>query len=332
MVKLTVLVTGVAGFIGSSIAAALLSRGKTVIGIDSLSDYYDPQLKRRNLLRLQHPEFHFIHADLNEYDLSNLLEGVDYVFHQAGQPGVRKSWGEEFGTYLSANVSATQRLLEASKGSSIRRFVYASSSSVYGDAETYPTEESFLPRPLSPYGVSKLAAEHLCNLYAANFGVPTVSLRYFTVYGPRQRPDMAFTRFIRAALLSQPIEIYGNGKQVRDFTFIDDVVEANLLAAETDHVGSGSVFNIAGGSSVSVNEVLDLIREISPHQLDVRYTPGLPGDVKRTGGSISSVQDDLNWLPRTTIEDGIRRQFQWGIDQFTREAEGRPTNANDFWG
>jgi UDP-glucuronate 4-epimerase len=328
---MTALVTGVAGFVGSSIAEALLSRGQTVVGIDSLSDYYDPQLKRRNLLRLESPGFKFIHGDLNTYDLSALLAGVDTVFHQAGQPGVRKSWGQEFDKYLYANISATQRLLEAAKSSSIRRFVYASSSSVYGDAEAYPTDESFLPRPLSPYGVSKLAAEHLCVLYARNFDVPTVSLRYFTVYGPRQRPDMAFTRFIRAALLSSPIEIYGSGKQVRDFTYIKDVVEANLLASVAD-LRPGSVYNIAGGSSVTVNDVLDLIRDLSPNKLDVRYTPGLPGDVARTGGSTVSVQQDLSWFPKTSIEDGIQRHFEWGVEQFTREFEGGSTNASDFWG
>lgn len=324
------LVTGVAGFIGSSIAARLLSQGHTVIGIDSLSDYYDPELKRRNLIRLAGPAFEFIHADLNEYDLSLLFEGVETVFHQAGQPGVRKSWGHDFDTYVRANISSTQKLLESAKSSDIHRFVYASSSSVYGEAEIYPTHELLMPQPLSPYGVTKLAAEHLCSLYARNFGVPTIALRYFTVYGPRQRPDMAFTRFIRAALLSEPIEIYGSGEQIRDFTFIDDVVDANLQAGVEDLL-PGGVYNVAGGGSVSVNEVLKLIGSLSGRTLDVRYVSGVPGDVSRTGGSTLAVRRDLGWTPKVGIEEGLSRQFEWGIENFTG-VKRSSSNVKDFVG
>lgn len=325
------LVTGVAGFIGSSIAEKLLDQGHTVIGVDSFTAYYDRKLKIRNLARLQNPKFEFIEADLKEYDLSSLLRGVNKVFHQAGQPGVRKSWGQDFGTYVGENISATQRLLEAAKSSSVDRFVYASSSSVYGNAEAYPTHERLMPQPLSPYGVTKLAAEHLCSLYAQNFGLPTVSLRYFTVYGPRQRPDMAFTRFIRAALLSEPIEIYGNGEQVRDFTFIDDIVEANLLAA-TAEVRPGSIYNVAGGGSVSVNDVLSHIRNLSGAKIDVRYIQGVPGDVRRTGGSTSAIERDLGWNPEISIRDGLSRQFEWGLKSYSAEAQHAPTNASDYVG
>lgn len=325
------LVTGVAGFIGSSIAAKLLHQGHSVIGIDSLTEYYDPELKRRNLSRLVNPRFEFIHADLNEYDLVNLLEGVEKVFHQAGQPGVRKSWGYEFDAYIGANIASTQKLLEAARSSHIDKFVYASSSSVYGNAEAYPTHEMLMPQPLSPYGVTKLAAEHLCSLYANNFGVPTVSLRYFTVYGPRQRPDMAFTRFIRAALLAEPIEIYGSGEQVRDFTYIDDVVNANLQAAAGD-IKPGSVYNVAGGGSVTVNEVLDQLSSIAGQSLDVRYIPGVPGDVSRTGGSTVAIQRDLEWAPQIDIEEGLRRHFEWGVETYLSQGHDNLSNLSDYQG
>jgi UDP-glucuronate 4-epimerase len=223
------LVTGVAGFIGGRIALRLLADGHDVVGVDALTDYYDPGIKQANLQRVEHPRFRFVEGDLNEVELAPLLADVEVVFHEAGQPGVRSSWGRDFGRYALDNVCATQRLLEEARGAErLRRFVYASSSSVYGEAERYPTEETDRPQPVSPYGVTKLAAEHLCSLYAHNYGLPTVSLRYFTVYGPGQRPDMAFTRFCRAVHEGRQIELYGTGEQVRDFTYVDDVVEANL--------------------------------------------------------------------------------------------------------
>lgn len=325
------LVTGVAGFVGSSIAEKLLNNHHDVIGIDSLTTYYDPKLKIRNLDRLGRSSFTFHKGDLNATDLDELLDGVDVVFHQAGQPGVRKSWGQEFGAYTDANIAATQSLLEATKRSSVAKFVYASSSSVYGEAESYPTHELLMPQPLSPYGVSKLAAEHLCGLYARNFGVPTVSLRYFTVYGPRQRPDMAFTRFIRSSIVSDPIEIYGSGEQIRDFTYIDDVVEANLLAAKID-AKPGSVYNVAGGSSVTVNQVIDHIQQISGRELDVRYVKGVPGDVSRTGGSTVSIQRDLGWSASVSIEEGLRRHYDWGVEHFASGNESSATDPSDFVG
>src|SRR3954454_2167315 len=250
------LVTGVAGFIGSTRTHAVLARGDQVVGVDCSTPYYDRAAKDANLATAgQSDRFELIETDLRSDDVESLVDGVDVVFHQAAQPGVRLSWSTGFEDYVSHNVLATQRLLEAVKANTSAKFIYASSSSVYGNAPAYPTTEDDVPRPHSPYGVTKLAAEHLCSLYASNFGVPTVSLRYFTVYGPGQRPDMAFNRFIRATLAGEPITVYGTGEQVRDFTYVDDVVQANLLAAEGD-VPPGSVFNVSGGSDISVNEVL----------------------------------------------------------------------------
>lgn len=315
-----VLITGVAGFVGSNLARRLLDAGHEVTGIDSVTDYYETSIKRRNLAGLADlAGFTFIEADLNTYDLSGLSRTTEIVFHEAGQPGVRKSWGEEFATYLDDNVRATQRLLEAFKGSpSLQRLVYASSSSVYGEAERYPTSEGDVPAPLSPYGVSKLAAEHLCVLYAKNFSVPTVSLRYFTVYGPGQRTDMAFTRFVRAAVTGESIQIYGDGSQIRDFTFIDDVVRANVLAATRPDVPPGSVYNVAGGSSVSVREVLTYLEELHGSALAVEFVERVAGDVFQTGGDTTRIHRDLGWAPEVSLREGLKRQYEWGSDVFGR--------------
>jgi UDP-glucuronate 4-epimerase len=311
-----VLVTGAAGFVGSNLARALLAQGHEVVGIDCLTDYYEVALKERNLSAIPADRFTLVRGDLNEVDLDRLLDGVDWVFHEAGQPGVRMSWGRDFEIYVRHNISATQRLLEAAQRSpSLRRLVYASSSSVYGNAETYPTRETDRPQPVSPYGVTKLAAEHLCSLYASNFGVPTVSLRYFTVYGPGQRTDMAFTRFVRAAVLDELITIFGDGEQIRDFTFIDDIVAANLLAAGSD-VPAGSVFNVAGGSNVSVNETLATLADLAGHPLRIDYVDRVAGDVLRTGGSTEKIQEALGWQPQVTIEQGLARHLAWGREAF----------------
>ena len=307
---MTILITGVAGFVGSALAFGDQPSGERVVGVDSFTDYYDPGLKKANVATIPAGGFTLVDADLNTADLDGLLDGVSVVFHEAGQPGVRKSWGEDFATYVDANVLATQRLLEAAKrASGLQRLVYASSSSVYGNATSYPTSEEDLPRPHSPYGVTKLAAEHLCTLYAGNFGVPTVSLRYFTVYGPGQRPDMAFNRFIRAALADEPIEIYGTGEQVRDFTFVDDIVDANLRAAGTD-VPSGSVFNVSGGTSISVNECLDVLEGIAGRPLRVERKAAVAGDVRQTGGSAERIRDALGWQPTVDIATGLREQWR----------------------
>jgi UDP-glucuronate 4-epimerase len=306
------LITGAAGFVGSTLAGRLLAGGDEVVGVDVFSDYYEPDRKRANLAGLaDHAGFTLVDGDLNAVDLRAVLDGVDVVFHQAGQPGVRKSWGRDFDVYVDANVRATQHLLEACVGhATVRRVVYASSSSVYGEAERYPTSEDDVPRPLSPYGVTKLAAEHLCSLYAANLGVPTVSLRYFTVYGPRQRPDMAFHRFVRAALRDEPITVYGTGDQIRDFTFVDDVVEANVLAA-TRPVPPGEVLNVAGGTSTSVNEVLDELAAVAGHPLRIERHEKALGDVSRTGGATERIRAVLGWAPQVSLADGLRAEYAW---------------------
>lgn len=312
-----VIITGVAGFVGSAIARRAIAEGHQVVGVDSLTSYYDPAIKVTNLETIPEDNFTFLKDDLNKLDVEELLENADFVFHQAGQPGVRKSWGEEFAIYADANIMATQRLLEAArKSKSLKKFVYASSSSLYGNAEGFPTSETAVPQPISPYGVSKLAAEHLCSLYATNFSVPTVSLRYFTVYGPGQRPDMAFTRFMKAAVLNEEIRIFGTGEQIRDFTYIDDVVAANILAA-TSETTPGAVYNVAGGTNVSVNEVLRLVEEIHGADLNVRYVDAVAGDVFRTGGDVAAIQRDLNWGPQVSLREGLTRHYEWAQKTFT---------------
>ncbi|MEJ1089347.1 NAD-dependent epimerase/dehydratase family protein [Microbacterium sp. Mu-80] len=309
------LVTGAAGFVGSRIARHLLDDGHDVLGVDALTPYYAEELKSQNLSTLEAPTFEFRRQDIVDADIEELLDGVDVVFHQAGQPGVRASWGEDFEIYTRNNILATQRLLEgAAKSDALKKFVYASSSSIYGDAERFPTTEADLPRPVSPYGVTKLAAEHLVSLYGTNFGVPTISLRYFTVYGPGQRPDMAFTRFVQAAVAERRIRIFGTGEQIRDFTFVDDIVAANLLAGEATNVSPGQVVNVSGGSKISVNEVLRILDDMVDHPLDVQYVERARGDVFRTGGSSDRVRELLGWRSRVTIEEGLARQLDWARD------------------
>jgi len=304
-------VTGVAGFVGSSIARRLLGHGAEVVGIDSLNPSYARVLKCANLKSLRSKAFTFVPADLNDVDLG-ILDDVDVIYHQAGQPGVRSSWGSEFESYVRNNVQATQRLLEAVRdSSSLQRFVYASSSSVYGDAERFPTLEADLPRPMAPYGVTKLAGEHLVSLYAKNFGVPALSLRYFTVYGPGQRPDMAFTRFLQAALTGSEITIFGSGEQIRDFTYIDDIVSANLLASTSDKTRPGDVVNVSGGSSISVNDVLTIIAELAGTELNVQRVARADGDVARTGGACEYAAEVLGWQSTVTIREGLKRQLEW---------------------
>ena len=305
------LVTGCAGFVGSAISRRLLNDGCDVKGVDCVSDYYDVRQKHENLNTLISGNFELCQEDLMTTDLDACLDGVDVIFHQAGQPGVRKSWGTDFATYTRNNVNVTQRLLEAILVHRPQaKIIYASSSSVYGDAEVYPTSELDRPSPNSPYGVTKLAAEHLCSLYARNFGLDTVSLRYFTVYGPGQRPDMAFHKFLKAAHLDQPIEVFGSGRQIRDFTFIDDVVEANLLAANTA-TPSGAVLNVSGGSSVTLEECINHIRDITGRTLEINYARVVKGDVDRTGGSVESISRILKWKPTVQVRDGLSMENDW---------------------
>jgi len=304
------LVTGVAGFIGSTLAERLVEQGATVVGLDCFTDYYPRRLKERNLAVLAtSPEFSFVEASIQDADLPSLLDGVTHVFHLAAQAGVRKSWGREFTIYTRLNVEATQVLLEACVGRPIERLVYASSSSVYGDDVPLPMREDALPRPVSPYGVTKLAAENLCVLYHANHRVPTVSLRYFTVYGPRQRPDMGFNRFIRAALAGQPIIVYGDGEQTRDFTFVGDAVEATIAAGMKGR--PGAVYNIGGGSRVSVNHVLELLGRVAGRPVTVTREATQLGDMRDTYADTSQARADIGFAPQVTLEQGLAAEFRW---------------------
>jgi nucleoside-diphosphate-sugar epimerase len=305
-------VTGAAGFIGSHLSAALLESGATVTGIDCFTDYYPRPLKEANLAPLKgRPGFTFIEAPLHEIELGPVLAGSTHIFHLAAQAGVRKSWGRDFDVYTRNNVEATQRLLEALVGMPIQKYVYASSSSVYGDHVTLPMREDAYLQPLSPYGVSKLAAEHLGHLYWANYGVPAVSLRYFTVYGPRQRPDMGFQRFLTAVRDDKPITVYGDGEQTRDFTFVSDIVAANMSAAAQGR--PGNVYNIGGGSRVTLNHVLELIRKVTGKTVTVRREPEQKGDMRHTYADTSAARRDLDFDPQVTLENGLDQQYRWLI-------------------
>lgn len=337
----TILVTGAAGFIGSHLAERLVNEGYNVVGVDCFTDYYPRDIKERNLqafLRGAMPgacgrddkpsrhkcdrtrgeafrdasNFDFFELDLLEIDLTELLQGVDYVFHEAAQAGVRASWGADFEIYTRNNVLATQRLLEAAKETKLEKFVYASSSSVYGDAESYPTSEDMTPKPISPYGVTKLAGEHLCMLYWKNFGVPIVALRYFTLYGQRQRPDMAFHKFIKAILQDEPITIYGDGEQTRDFTYVDDAVEANLLAMESDVVGE--VFNIGGGSRITVNGVVEMLEKIIGYSAKIKHIAKQKGDVRHTAADIKKARKLLGYEPRFDLRKGLSLQVEAWVE------------------
>jgi nucleoside-diphosphate-sugar epimerase len=281
-----------------------------VVGIDCFLEYYPRWIKEGNLVAAKrNPRFSFVEADLLKINLTPLLSDVAVVFHQAGQAGVRASWGEYFRTYTDNNILATQRLLEAARAlSNPPRIVYASSSSVYGDAERYPTSEEVLPAPVSPYGVTKLAAEHLACLYASQFGVHTISLRYFTVFGPRQRPDMAFTRFCYKALNNQEIPIFGDGEQSRDFTFIGDIVEANILAASKGR--AGGVYNIGGGTNATVNDVLGILKELTG-DIKVKYSEKMLGEARKTAANTDRAKKDLGFSPKISLKDGVASQVDW---------------------
>jgi len=311
------LVTGCAGFIGSHLTESLLADGHVVLGVDCFNDNYGRRDKLENLAHAQQWDgFEFVPVDLSRGDLHDLVEECDVVFHLAAEPGVRASWSGRFETYVRNNVVATQHLLEAARRVPERRVVYASSSSVYGQAEQLPTAEDVLPQPFSPYGMTKLAAEHLCGLYHANYGVETVSLRYFTVYGPRQRPDMAFNIFCRAALAGETITIYGDGSQTRDFTFVGDIVAATRAAAEAPGV-AGRVFNVGGGSRVSIRETLEIIEGCAGRPLDVRYLDEQRGDVRDTGADTSAARADLGFAPTVSLREGLEAQFAWAAKRQT---------------
>ena len=304
------LVTGAAGFIGSHLAERLLETGAMVTGIDCFTDYYPRELKERNLAGLRCATgFRLVESALADADLSTLLDGVTHVFHLAAQAGVRRSWGRDFRVYTINNVEATQILLEACVGVPIERLVYASSSSVYGDSVTLPMREDARPQPVSPYGVTKLAAEQLCHLYHVNHGVPAVALRYFTVYGPRQRPDMGFSRFLRAVTRGDGVPQFGDGRQTRDFTFVADAVAATVAAATRGK--PGGVYNIGGGSRVELLDVFEIIRRITGRPLRVEQTKAQRGDMRDTYADTTRALADLAFAPTAGLEEGLRAQYDW---------------------
>jgi nucleoside-diphosphate-sugar epimerase len=300
------LVTGCAGFIGSHLADHLLSLGYEVYGIDCFTDYYPRSIKEANIHDARkNPRFTFIEKDIMEMDE---FPEVDYIFHEAAQAGVRASWGSSFAVYTRNNIEVTQRLLEYYKNKRPKKFVYASSSSIYGDVPL-PMHEEMCPQPVSPYGVSKRAAEHLCYLYWKNYHVPTISLRYFTVFGPRQRPDMGINKFVSAILHGTPITIYGEGTQTRDFTFISDVVEANMRAAQ--YPEHGEVFNIGGGNRISVNDLIKEIEKAGKKNAVIRHIEFQKGDALDTLADTTKARKHLGWQPRIPIREGIEKYVQY---------------------
>lgn len=304
------LVTGAAGFIGSHLSESVIAEGGEVIGIDSFSDTYSRDIKQANLSNLlSSSRFRLVEGDINDLPLAELLD-VDVVFHCAARAGVRTSWGREFEAYTRDNTLATQRLLDAAKGKRIRRFVYASSSSVYGNAAALPVDEAAPPAPISPYGVTKLTGEHLGHLYYVNHGVPFVALRLFTVYGPRQRPDMAFHRFFNAVIAGRPIEVFGDGRQSRDFTFVTDAVSAFLSAADADRV-VGEVINVGSGIRIPLSSAVEALCAVAGGRMERIERPPSAGDAVHTFASIEKARMRLGYFPRTDLRSGLEREFRW---------------------
>jgi nucleoside-diphosphate-sugar epimerase len=305
------LVTGAAGFVGSHLCELLVASGDEVVGVDAFTSYYAREIKEHNLAHLRTTGgFTLVESDLADAPLEPLLDGVEVVYHIAGQPGVRASWGADFATYLRNNALATQRLLEACTGRDLQKFVFASSSSIYGDAESHPTPESLLPRPVSPYGVTKLAAEHLCSVYRTNFGVPTAALRLFTVFGPRQRPDMAMARLVKAGLAGEPFTMYGDGSQARDFTYVGDVVRAMRDAARSPWCG---VANIGGGASTTLRVVVDILEQLCG-PLDIHTVDAQAGDVRVTSADITLASQAFGYAPTTSVAAGLADMVTWRRD------------------
>jgi nucleoside-diphosphate-sugar epimerase len=303
-------VTGAAGFIGSSLCDALLAEGHHVLGIDAFTPSYPVEVKRANLAgAIDQARFRLVDGDLLQCDLTRVLADSEVVFHHAAQAGVRSSWGNSFDGYAANNIRSTQRLLEACRTVGPRRIVYASSSSVYGNAQSLPVSEDTPTVPVSPYGVSKLTGEHLVTAYAATFGLRAVVLRYFTVYGPRQRPDMAFHKFIRAAVQRTPIELFGDGTQTRDFTYIADIVAVTMAAA--DKGPDGGVYNVGGGARWMLNDVLRIIEESVGTTMEVRRMPEQAGDVRDTFADTTKARRELAFAPAVSVPDGIRQEVQW---------------------
>ena len=310
------LVTGASGFIGSHLCERLIKQNYSVVGIDSFIDFYPRWIKEDNISALmKNSSFELIPNDINSIDLNQLLERVDCVFHLAAQAGVRKSWGENFSVYTKNNIEATQRLLEAARKNKIGMFIYASSSSVYGLTPDLPMKETSPLLPFSPYGVTKLAAENLSFLYFKNFGIPTICLRFFTVYGPRQRPDMAFHKFFDAIKKNKQIVVYGDGKQTRDFTYVGDVVEVTFQALEKGK--PGEIYNIGGGSQTELNAVFPLFEKICKKKFKIKKTKTQEGDVAHTFALIDKAKENLNYSPKTQIEDGLQEEWRWLLRLFS---------------
>jgi UDP-glucose 4-epimerase len=304
------LVTGAAGFIGSFLSRRLLQEGAHVIAVDSFTDFYPRWIKERNISPLAgERNFEFLPKDLLELDLEEILARVDVVYHLAAQAGVRSSWGQNFSIYVQNNIQSTQRLLEGAKGKPLHKLVYASSSSVYGLTPTLPMSETSPLYPLSPYGVTKLAAEQLCFLYFQNYGVPTVALRFFTVYGPGQRPDMAFHKFFRAIDEGRPIVLFGDGQQTRDFTYVDDIVEASLSASRRGR--PGEVYNIGGGHRERLSDLFPVLEETCGKKVEVVREERQKGDVVHTFADIQKARLDLGYSPGTVLKDGLRKEWDW---------------------
>ncbi len=306
----TSLVTGAAGFIGSTLAETLVASGDRVVGIDSFLDYYDRSLKEKNLEKLRESDqFELIEGSIQDQDLPALLRRCDRLFHLAAQAGVRASWGGEFSIYTTNNILATQKLLEAAISSGLSSFVFASSSSVYGDSAALPMVEDVPLHPVSPYGVSKLAAEKLVQLYHINDGLNTASLRYFTVYGPRQRPDMAFHRLLKCAKTGDAFSLFGDGRQTRDFTFVVDAVAATIAASERGR--AGAVYNIGGGSRVSMLDVIETIQDVTDSEVKIDFNPKQKGDMRDTYADTSAARTDLGYAPSTDLRQGLGREWEW---------------------
>ncbi len=305
-----ILVTGAAGFIGSHVVDRLLADGREVVGVDAFTANYSSERKRRNIAGASlHEGFRLVEEDVLEADLDRLLRDVDGAIHLSGEPGVRRSWGGGFGKYLERNVLATQRMLEAAGRNATPKFVYISSSSVYGAASGGPVREDHDLRPASPYGMSKLAAEELVALYGRERGVPATVLRYFTVYGPRQRPEMAVARFIRAAFRGHPVEVFGDGEQTRDMTYVGDAVEATVAALEAP----GGVYNVGGGSRTTVNGLISSVGQVTGSPVEATYGSAAPGDVYSTWADSTRAARELGYKPRVSLEEGITAQAAWTV-------------------
>jgi nucleoside-diphosphate-sugar epimerase len=307
---MNILVTGAAGFIGSHLCRALIRKEASVIGIDSFTDFYPRWIKQKNIQPLlNHPKFKFISEDIIGLDLKKEMEQAEAIFHLAAQPGVRSSWGGEFSIYTKNNIDVTQRLLETAKNVFLKKFIYASSSSVYGLSPRLPMTETQVLHPYSPYGVTKLAAENLCFLYHKNYGIPCVSLRFFTVYGPGQRPDMAFHRFFKAIREDNEIKLYGDGEQTRDFTFIDDIIEANISSICNGI--PGETYNIGGGTQIKLIDIIPVLEKICKKKIKIKCQEGQKGDVRHTFADIEKAKKDLDYIPQVSLEDGLREEWDW---------------------